>query len=273
MVLVGKGMVANLSGLIRSDQAQAMTRLMERTSAAGSVIQKRHKIHAMLERRIVESRALAKSGFEECIRLCMAVDVLLHEHETSGAHFAGLIPHSIWEMSADENRSRTMPMLHRGHELKRCLKRRIDRIHKEEEFDQSMGAGDTEFLLAEFPQTWLRAAELLLAVFKIENDLQLPPPWSSLTDKEKEDAAYALDICHNAFEEYHKSCRYNRLYPAYFEALLLESISKDNHSNIHAIVRETRKYGQDREYGEQPWVHARVSERIESRYQIWDKSC
>jgi hypothetical protein len=166
--------------------------------------------------------AAALSYFEDCRQLAAAALGVIHQGADSDRESEKLqliVQANIWMQIAMDNRARCLTGNAAVQAFVETIQSRERMILAEQatiaKGDQSTDASN--YLIAHYPQQWLRASELIKVLFNCSGHDVVPA--IPADHRHLAIANYAMDVCQTAFDSYAKwSSRENQRFPAFFEA-------------------------------------------------------
>lgn len=139
------------------------------------------------------------------------------------AFAADLVQHRVWTLIGQANLART---LDDRTQATAAFVEVIALMQEEIEHERLRATGDEErgfandYLIALYPQLWLRASELLKVILDCQEDTATPCGWDRLDQTERGLAEHALAVCEDAYTEYtRRTSVVNSRFPARYEAL------------------------------------------------------
>jgi hypothetical protein len=130
----------------------------------------------------------------------------------------------VWELIGKDNVARTLPGPEAAGAFREAIAARQRLIELERKRGRREKAVSTmnDYLIAHYPQLWLRASELVKSLLHAESDTAVPLRWNEISEESQAGVKANLRLCQDAYDRFDKlTVGVHRHYPAPFEARII----------------------------------------------------
>src|SRR6266545_1814006 len=135
-----------------------------------------------------------------------------------------LIQSWVWELIGKDNLARTLPRPEAACAFREAIAARqqlIKRELKRRRREEAVSAMN-DYLIAHYPQLWLRASELVKLLLHAEGDTAVPLPWDQISKESQAEVLANLKLCQNAYDRFSGlTVGVHGHYPALVEARII----------------------------------------------------
>jgi len=178
-----------------------------------------------------ELRREALASFQRCIDLAEEARTVLapvlaaaRDDPERRQALEDLIQAWVWELIGKDNVARTLPRPEAAAAFRVAIAARQQLIERELERWRREEAVSTmnDYLIAHYPQLWLRASELVKCLLEAEGNRAVPLPWDRISEESRADVQTNLDLCQDAYDRFQALAPgVHGHYPALFEARII----------------------------------------------------